>query len=829
MSSALWIIPRNKTAEQMKTRAAKTRKNNKKPPVIIASQKQGDNGSAFQLKDKRTKAIAQRKLLNTINNSPRVKRLTTYQKMANNSARTKDSNSGHTDKTDLPGKLKTGIEQLSGHAMDDVKVHYNSNKPAQLQAHAYTQGNDIHIAQGQEKHLPHEAWHAVQQKQGRVKPTVQLQDGVNINDDKGLEKEADVMGAKAMGANQNTAKAPENDQGTSSETAATAQRRANNSGVVQRRVIIDNKLAIMDPENKHRFFIQNKYVNADGKRKDWINDRYNRYYDSVGEFKKHTNGAPVDVGLARKLGVWYRLPFFSGGKFFVLGENHAAFGYRELIRESNQTGKVLGEGGQNPLFHASPGKPLLETPGKTALSDEKDGAQEYMMENSAAKTTYALVEARRKNKRLKKGRGRKKSPKATLPEKMWLLRYQQVSEDQRGVYYNIPYFMYGNTRVFASTGSKAENYDLQKTVGGQFTKFIKRADKYLEDSKDKQKNGLVQENKDLMEEFLLLNENESENYDGIIGALDKLIPKMLQLARWEAKAMMGGRANTTDAKREITARAKKVQQKKFQSDDEYKEAMAARDHAMYIAILKANKKGFTMAGIGNDHAENLKGDLKSKKIPVVLHNKFVANYSIDAISPLPASYLKEATKSIGNKKADEKRLQEVALQKINDIDRVKTTVLRLVKPQKHFFYPVVEMTVKSLRQDIKTLFKNLESNFEHIFDIDLEKLKEETINDKVEEINTIYKNHLKEKLVPRMTYAIRKVRRMGNTESPENLEGLKGFAQQKESRSMWDAIGDFSDAVVGHRMLTEAREDAAEALQHIVQHFPEHLLNTIND
>lgn len=100
--------------------------------------------------------------------------------------------------TGLPDSLKSGIENLSGHSMDDVKVHYNSSQPAQLNAHAYAQGTDIHIASGQEKHLPHEAWHVVQQKQGRVKPTMQMKGKVNINDDKGLEKEADVMGRKAM-------------------------------------------------------------------------------------------------------------------------------------------------------------------------------------------------------------------------------------------------------------------------------------------------------------------------------------------------------------------------------------------------------------------------------------------------------------------------------------------------------------------------------------------------------------------------------------------------------------------------------------------------------
>ena len=98
--------------------------------------------------------------------------------------------------TGLPDGLKTNIESLSGYSMNDVKVHYNSPKPAQMKALAYTQGTDIHVAPGQEKHLGHEAWHVVQQKQGRVQPTTQMK-GVNINDNASLEREADIMGTKA--------------------------------------------------------------------------------------------------------------------------------------------------------------------------------------------------------------------------------------------------------------------------------------------------------------------------------------------------------------------------------------------------------------------------------------------------------------------------------------------------------------------------------------------------------------------------------------------------------------------------------------------------------
>ncbi|MGK7943246.1 MAG: DUF4157 domain-containing protein [Microcystaceae cyanobacterium] len=98
--------------------------------------------------------------------------------------------------TGLPDDLKAGVENLSGYSLDDVRVHYNSPKPAQLQALAYTQGTEIHVASGQEEHLPHEAWHVVQQMQGRVKPTMQMK-GVHMNDDQGLEREANVMGSKA--------------------------------------------------------------------------------------------------------------------------------------------------------------------------------------------------------------------------------------------------------------------------------------------------------------------------------------------------------------------------------------------------------------------------------------------------------------------------------------------------------------------------------------------------------------------------------------------------------------------------------------------------------
>lgn len=98
--------------------------------------------------------------------------------------------------TGLPDSLKRGVETLSGYSLNDVRVHYNSSKPAAVQAYAYTQGTDIHIAPGQERCLPHEAWHVTQQMSGRVSPTTSI-GGVAVNDDASLEHEADVMGARA--------------------------------------------------------------------------------------------------------------------------------------------------------------------------------------------------------------------------------------------------------------------------------------------------------------------------------------------------------------------------------------------------------------------------------------------------------------------------------------------------------------------------------------------------------------------------------------------------------------------------------------------------------
>jgi hypothetical protein len=105
--------------------------------------------------------------------------------------------------TGIPSGLQAVVEARSGMDLSAVQVHRNSGKPQQQGALAYAQGNDIHLGPGQDQHLPHELWHVVQQRQGRVKPTIQTKTGLSINDDPALETEADAVAGEIKGTKAN--------------------------------------------------------------------------------------------------------------------------------------------------------------------------------------------------------------------------------------------------------------------------------------------------------------------------------------------------------------------------------------------------------------------------------------------------------------------------------------------------------------------------------------------------------------------------------------------------------------------------------------------------
>lgn len=128
----------------------------------------------------------------------------------------------------LPAPVAAEMEGAFGADFSAVRVHQGS-EAASVGAHAYTQGTDIHFAPGQfAPHTPegkellgHELAHVMQQAQGRVAPTGDA-GGVPLNDDPGLEQEADDAGARvARGENAGLG------GGAASSSAATpAQRKA---------------------------------------------------------------------------------------------------------------------------------------------------------------------------------------------------------------------------------------------------------------------------------------------------------------------------------------------------------------------------------------------------------------------------------------------------------------------------------------------------------------------------------------------------------------------------------------------------------------------------
>lgn len=99
------------------------------------------------------------------------------------------------NRTGIPTQLKERMERSTGLSFDDVRVHYNSALPARLDALAYTQGNQVEIGPGQERHLPHELGHVVQQKLGAVRANATHSSGVALNTDPALEHQADELGA----------------------------------------------------------------------------------------------------------------------------------------------------------------------------------------------------------------------------------------------------------------------------------------------------------------------------------------------------------------------------------------------------------------------------------------------------------------------------------------------------------------------------------------------------------------------------------------------------------------------------------------------------------
>lgn len=511
----------------------------------------------------------------------------------------------------LPPDLQAGAERLSGIALDDVEVEYNSSQPAQIGALAYTQGTQIYVAPGQEPYLPHETWHAVQQKQGRVRPTIQAR-GLAINDAPELEREADVMGARALTMGTPVA----NDSDTLRSAGAELTPVVQPYAFIQDKQVIEAYVGMEQYPNVMNATIQ--VPDPNDRQSTVISDLYYRRYDNQQEFEDHTKGDPVDVGLIEHLAMWYRLPFSTG--FFVLGEAHNIVGYRRLIEESNQKGDFLGEGGNVPFDYYKQDPNVRDD---SALTRSVGAATEHPMESAVAKTAYALAKLREKLKRhleeLKNKSQPVSAPKTRYVESdKWLLEVQTnnriVKRSQKR-----PYYEDGDERVMLQpqNAAKEAEYDVTATA----LKIINNCMEALEPHK-----GTT-----LVDDLTASLSKLAKAYQDF----QFLTPKQKRTLYWV------GLKNATDAARGLAVQ--EIAQSSI--DDGQIEILAnahdsscpldttctLRDVFMFEAIVDASRRGFLMAGIGDNHLKHLADALTTEGIATISYTDFFNNHAKTAI------------------------------------------------------------------------------------------------------------------------------------------------------------------------------------------------------
>lgn len=333
-----------------------------------------------------------------------------------------------------------------------------------------------------------------------------------------------------------------------------------------------------------------------GKTNSVLYDKYYRMYNSFDEFKDHMENKPVSVGLAKPYGLWYTLPF---GSFFVLGENHAGLNYRDVYRESNRTGKILGEGGMNSL---SKDPDVLEkNENGSALPDE------YKMENMASKAYYAYLTI---------WGNINQPPVAKSPKKQEGVDNFSKKYNQNGLSIGrsagIPYYKEHGDTVYLSSGN-ASVYNKSSTGMNILKAFMSVYPSVLSSEL-----GLITNYKagDAVTDTM------KNNHDTINKTLFELAMKV-------ESAMVGSEHGLIESRIDQAKKIDVAENAEGYSD--LRNAFGLRDHAMFLSIVKASKEGYEMAGIGDNHAQNLKKDLTKEGIVVITLNEFIKDKSTNAL------------------------------------------------------------------------------------------------------------------------------------------------------------------------------------------------------
>ncbi|PSL23036.1 hypothetical protein [Chitinophaga ginsengisoli] len=425
------------------------------------------------------------------------------------------------------------------------------------------------------------------------------------------------------------------------------QLKSDNAGVIQRKVLVNGFPAVELGGGKA--LVGGNVVTVPGDRINWVRDGYARRYNAVEEFMKHAGREPVGVGLAKRLGLWYRLPPLENKKFFVLGESHNAFGYRELMNESNQKGKVLGEGGSNTLMSATSDSPLEKSNSPGALEDDNHEVREYAMENLIAKAYYSFVIFKSAEQKKSKETGVDNAAAVDNTEReagdVWLANYQHAAKADRRrdgeAAGHIPYYNRSAKKVYAQTGTAAEGYASGAVGNSVLTKFY-NAIKGI-----RQKTGYIATPgfiEDVFEPIMYFVETHipgtwipkaEEMSARLLSALGKGVKEEADLLEGRRKGVEIKGQESGDFMKPFLAEVKKRRGTTDNKASHGETAFAYRNFAMYRSVIKASRDGFVMAGMGDHHAQELEALLGAltPRIDVITMKGFM-DYSTDAISPM---------------------------------------------------------------------------------------------------------------------------------------------------------------------------------------------------
>jgi hypothetical protein len=104
----------------------------------------------------------------------------------------------------LPVQLRRRLETSLNANLGNVRIH-EDRSAVDMEALAYTRGADVYMAPGHfqphsgtgSRLLAHEMVHVIQQRAARV-PAPNYAEGVAVNEDRDLEREADRLGRRAL-------------------------------------------------------------------------------------------------------------------------------------------------------------------------------------------------------------------------------------------------------------------------------------------------------------------------------------------------------------------------------------------------------------------------------------------------------------------------------------------------------------------------------------------------------------------------------------------------------------------------------------------------------